>query len=80
MYDTIIAQFKNTKGWLKDINCNIGVKEGFLLSPIIFNIYIDKLEVFLEEACCVEIILAGIVIILLLYDDDIVRYATKSWK
>ena len=55
-----------------DINCNIGVQQGFPLSPIIFGIYIDKLEKCLEEAGYASTILVGIVIILLLYVEDIV--------
>ena len=56
----------------KNINCNIGVKHGCLLSSTLFDIYIDKLEKCLEEASWVGTILARIVIILLLYADDIV--------
>ena len=26
MYENVIAKFKNTQGWSKEINCNIGVK------------------------------------------------------
>jgi hypothetical protein len=58
-------------GW-KEINCNIGVKQGCPLSPTLFGIYINKLEGCLEEAGCVNTSLVGIVIILLLYVDDIV--------
>jgi hypothetical protein len=29
MYENIIAKFKNIEGWSKEINCNIGVKQGY---------------------------------------------------
>jgi hypothetical protein len=72
LYENVIAKFRNNEGWSKEINCNIGVKQGCPLSPTLFGIYIDKLEACLEEASCVGTTLAGIVIILLLYIDDIV--------
>ena len=71
LYKNVIAKFKNNEGWKIDINCNIGVKQGFPLSPTIFDIYIDKLEGCLEEAGCIGTTLAGIVIIFILHTDDI---------
>jgi hypothetical protein len=29
-YENFISKFRNTEGWSKDINCNIGVKQGCL--------------------------------------------------
>ena len=75
MYENVIAKFKNTKGWSKEINCNIGVKQGCPFSPTLFGIYIDKLEECLEKAGCVGPTLTGIVINLILYADDIVLMA-----
>jgi hypothetical protein len=75
MYEKIIAKFKNIEGWSKEINCNIGVKQGCPLSLSLFGIYIDKLEDCLEKAGCVSPTLNGIVINILLYDDDIVLMA-----
>ena len=75
MYENVISKFKNTEGWSKEINCNIGVKQGCPLSPTLFGIYIDKLEECLEKAGCVGPTLTGIVINLLLYADDIVLMA-----
>ena len=72
LYENVIAKFKNNEGWTTDINCNIGVKQGCPISTIIFGIYIDNLEMCLEEGDCIDTILARIVMILLLYDDDIV--------
>ena len=71
LYENVMTKFKSNEGWSKDIECNIGVKQGFPLSPTLFGIYINKLEGCLEEAGWAGTFLAGIVIILLLYANDI---------
>ena len=75
MCENVIVKFKNIEGWSKEINYNIGVKQGCPLSPTLFGIYIDKLEECLEKAGCVSPTLIGILINLLLYADDIVLMA-----
>ena len=75
LYENVISKLKSNKWWSKDIKCNIGVKQGFPLSPTLLGIYIDNLEGCLEEAGCASTVLAEIVIILLLYADDIVLLA-----
>jgi hypothetical protein len=72
IYENVIAKFKSTKGWSKEINCNIEVKQGCPLSPTFFGIYIDKLEDCLEKTGCVGPTLTGIVINLLIYANDII--------
>jgi len=75
LYDNVIAKLKSNEGWLKDIKCNVSVKQHFPLFPTLLGIYIDKHEGCLEEVGCARTILAGIVIVLLLYADDIVLLA-----
>ena len=75
LYENVIAKFKSNEGWSEYIKCNIGVKQGFPLSPTLFGIYIDMLKGCLEEAGCAAF-LARIVVILLLYADDIVPLAS----
>jgi len=72
LYKKVISKFRNTEGWSKEIHCNIWFKQGYPLSPTVFDIYIDKLQVFLEDVGCVGPNLISIVIILILYVDDIV--------
>jgi hypothetical protein len=71
LYDNVIDKFTNTEGYLEKNNYNIGVKQCCPLSPTLFNIYIDKLEDFLEDADCVGPTLTSIVFILFLYVDDV---------
>ena len=61
LYENVISKFKSNEGLSRDIKCNIGVKQGFRLSPTLFGIYINKLEGCLEETTCSGMILAGIV-------------------
>jgi hypothetical protein len=75
MYENVILKFKNMEGWSKEINCNIGFKQGCPLSPTHFGIYIDKLEDFLEKTSCVGPTLTRIFINILLYVDDIILMA-----
>jgi hypothetical protein len=75
LYEKIISKWKKIDGWLKEINYNIGVKQGYPLYPTIFCIYIDRLEECLEGAGCVSPTLTIIRINVILYDDDIILRA-----
>jgi hypothetical protein len=49
------------------------------LSPTFFSIYINKLQICLEEAVCVGPTLIGIVIVLFIYVDYIVLMERSSY-
>src|ERR1700733_10185146 len=50
--ENVIAKLKSNEGWLKDIKCNIRVRQDCPLCPTLFGIYIDKIEGYLEGAGC----------------------------
>jgi hypothetical protein len=38
LYKNFIVMFRNTNGWLEEINCNIEVNQGCPLSPTLSGI------------------------------------------
>lgn len=71
LYENVVAKLKTTKGWSKEIKCNIDVMQRCPLSHTLFGIYIDELKEWLEATGCNGPKLASMVITLLLYVDDI---------
>jgi len=72
LYENFIAELRIPKGWSQEINFNIVFNQGCLMSPILFSIYIEKLEYCLEVTGCVGTTLSSIEIVILLYVVDIV--------
>jgi hypothetical protein len=42
MYSSTTYKIKTDDGYTDEILCNIGIKQGDNLSPLFFNIFIDK--------------------------------------
>ena len=51
---------------------NIGVKQGCPLSPTLFELYIDELEIYLDKIDKNSLCLFNTVVAILLYVDDLV--------
>jgi hypothetical protein len=83
MLDSIMAMYQNISikirlnGQLGDaFSSTLGVKQGDPLSPLLFGLFIDRLEAFLaSEHPRIGVNLHGILINLLLYADDLVLMA-----
>lgn len=49
LYELILGLLRTAHGMYNFTQSTIGVKQGCLLSPTLFGIYIDELEEFLHE-------------------------------
>ena len=79
LYESVLGRLRRVGGLSEFIQSTIGVKQGCLLSPTLFGIYIDELESFLRDhiqesdGCLLHQVLISI----LLFADDIVLLASS---
>ena len=76
IYSNVKATVKTDKGLYKFFDCKIGLRQGCLLSPELFIIFINELELMLKKSKYRGIYMGEAVeILLLMYADDIVLVA-----
>ena len=78
LYEEVKVKTKTTTGIWESFRSDIGVKQGFPLSPTLFGLYIDKLEEWLNLQGGDGVQLGEFVINLLLYVDDLVLIAKSA--
>ena len=52
MYAQVYYLLKVQGGYLDPISSRIGLKQGGVLSPLLFNIYIDDIKDIFDDSCC----------------------------
>ena len=72
MYSKIKFRVKTKEGLTEAPTSNIGVRQGDVVSPILFNLYVNDLNEALNEPSSDLVSLNGILIECLMYCDDIV--------
>ena len=77
MYETIAYLVKVTGGHLEPIKSCMGLKQGGVLSPLLFNLYIDDIKNIFDESCDPVQVL-NTPISHLLYADDLVLISTSQ--
>ena len=78
MYAHVMMQVR-INGQLGDpFASEVGVKQGDPLSPLLFGLFIDRIEAFIRARCPgVGVEMAGMILQVLLYADDLVLMATS---
>ena len=73
MYSNVIASVKAKQGFTKPFECKSGVRQGCLLSPELFILFINELERMLKSSEFRGIhVWEATEVLLLIYADDIV--------
>ena len=78
IYDGVEASVLTTQGQSQKFSCPMGVKQGCILSPTLFSIYINDLPSFFLNANVYQIPLVDLELSSLLYADDLVLASESS--
>ena len=76
LYDHVTARANCPSGLTDPFPCDLGVKQGCPLSPLLFGLYIDRITPLLEAADPTAPALAGLAVAALLYADDLALLST----
>ena len=82
LYEKVSCMIRTNEGLSKAFNCRIGVRQGCVLSPLLFNLFVDNIIEILEgvnEEDKIGLSVGDIVICALLHADDLVLLA-DSWN
>ena len=76
MYASVTAKVATPAGLTPSFPCDVGVKQGCPLSPLLFGLYIDRIEPLIQAADPTAPTLNALRVPLLLYADDLTLLST----
>ena len=72
MYDKVKSCVRHCNTFSEFFECSVGLRQGEVISPITFSMFLEDLELFLQNDIQSGLTLDDITIILLLFADDMV--------
>lgn len=78
MYSTVKYSVKLSTGLTSSFSSNVGVKQGCILSPLLFNLFINDFPKALDHLRTDPVYIDNIAVNCLMYADDIVMLSTSK--
>ena len=72
MYSTVKSCVKGCNSYSDYFECAVGLKQGEVISPVLFSLFVDDLELFLQDDPNCGIKINALLMIVLLFADDMV--------
>ena len=72
MYNKVKSCVRGCYSYSDFFDCAVGLKQGEVISPMLFSLFIEDLELFLQDDQCCGLSIADITFILMLFADDMV--------
>jgi len=78
MYTQVRARVKNCGSFLDFFECSVGLKQGEVLSPILFSLFLEDLDLYLLDNINSGITIEELSFILLFADDRVIMGDTPN--
>ena len=72
MYNKVKSCVRGCNSYSDFFDCAVGLKQGEVMSPLLFSLFIEDLELFLQDDQCCGLSIDDITFILMLFADDMV--------
>ena len=72
MYDKVKSCVRHCNSFSEFFECSVGLRQGEVISPVMFSMFLEDLEMFLQDHINSGLTIDDITIILLLFADDMV--------
>ena len=72
MYNNVKICVRSCRSCSDSFECAVGLKQGEVISPLLFSLFIEILELFLQEDQTCVLRLHDITFLLMLFADDMV--------
>ena len=79
MYENVSCRVRLTRGLSNEFCCNSGLRQGCVLSPLLFSLFVNDLEVYLRSLYYKGVRVGSKEFFCLMYADDVVIISESAY-